>query len=74
MRRSTASLFDHLVGGGEQRRRHVDTKRLGDLEVEYELELDRLHDRQVGRLFASQNSAAVYPKPAGYPSTLTLAA
>ena len=35
MQRSKAApLFDHLVGAGEQRRRHVDSKHLGCLQVE----------------------------------------
>jgi hypothetical protein len=29
-----SNLFDHLVGGGEQRRGHVEAKRLGGLEVD----------------------------------------
>jgi hypothetical protein len=35
-------LFDHLVGGDEQRWRHREAERLGGLEVDHELELGRL--------------------------------
>jgi hypothetical protein len=35
---SRTILFDHLVGNREQRRRHVEAERLGDLEVQHELE------------------------------------
>jgi hypothetical protein len=35
------SLFDHLVGAGEQRRRHAEAKRFSSLEVDYEIELLR---------------------------------
>src|SRR5580700_5369528 len=52
-------LLDHLVGGREQRRRHVDAKRLGGLEVNDQLELSRLHDWQVGRPLSLKNLACV---------------
>jgi hypothetical protein len=37
-------LFDHLVGEREQRRRHLEAKRLGGLEVDDELEFRRLQN------------------------------
>jgi hypothetical protein len=37
-------LLDHLVGAGEQSRRHVEAQRLGGLEINYELELGRSLD------------------------------
>jgi hypothetical protein len=47
--------FDHLVGGREQRLRHIKAERLGGLEIDDEIELGWLYDRQVGRLFAFEN-------------------
>ena len=37
--------FDHLVGAGEQRRRHVEAERPGGLEIDHEVEPGRLDDR-----------------------------
>jgi hypothetical protein len=41
----SASLFDHLVGAGEQRVRHGQAKHAGDLRVDDHLEFGRLLDR-----------------------------
>src|SRR5437667_3662608 len=47
-----AASFDYLVGAGEQRKWDGETERLCGLEVYNQLDLRRLHDRQVGRLLA----------------------
>src|SRR5262245_29592265 len=50
-----ARLFDHLVGEREQRRRNRQAERLGDLQIDDEIEFNRLLDRQIGRLRSAQN-------------------
>src|SRR5262249_25683080 len=53
------SLFDHLVCDGEYARRNGEAERLGGVKVDHELELGRLHDRQVGGLGTLENAARV---------------
>jgi hypothetical protein len=48
----TASLFDRLIGAADQRQRHGDAERLRGLEIDDQLDLSGLLDRQVGRLRA----------------------
>jgi hypothetical protein len=45
--------FNNVIGAGEQRRRHGETERLRSLEIDDEVKLGRLLDRNVGRLGAS---------------------
>src|SRR5260370_730121 len=48
-------LFNHLIGDGENAPRDVKPERLCGLEVDDELELSRLLDRDIGRLRPTQN-------------------
>src|SRR5262245_11528834 len=48
--------FDHLVGAREQRRGHIEAKRLRRLEVNYQLVPSRCLHRQVARLLTLQDT------------------
>src|SRR5260370_19953886 len=54
-------LFDQLVSAGEQRRRHGEPERLRGLEIDDQLDLRDLLDRQIGRLLALEYSAGIKP-------------
>ena len=56
---SRAALFDHLIGGDEQRLRHGQAEYTGGLVIDDELELARLHDRQVGGLRTLEDAAGI---------------
>src|SRR5262245_12878958 len=56
---SLVSLFDHLVGDSEQPWRQAEAECLGGVEIDHELELGRLHDRQVRRLRALEDAANI---------------
>ncbi len=46
----SSDSIDHLVGDRKDARRNGQAEGPGGLEVDHQLELGRLHDRQVGRL------------------------
>ena len=52
-------LLDHVIGECEQCGWHFDAERHRRLQVDNELKLGRLHDRQVGRLGALEDTAGI---------------
>ena len=54
-----ASLFDHLIGAGEQCGWHGEAERLCGLEIDDQLDFRGLLDRQVGCLLPLENPAGV---------------
>src|SRR6516225_3740468 len=55
-----AFLFDHLIGAGEQRRRHLNAEDPRGLEVERQLEAGRLLDRQFAGFLPFEDAADVF--------------
>ena len=53
------TLFDHLVGGSEQRRRHLEAERFGGFLVDYQLEFGRQLHRQVCGLFPLEDAVGI---------------
>ena len=55
----TAHSLDHLVGAAEQRDWEGEAERFGGVHVDDQLDLHRLLDGEVGRLFTIENPACV---------------
>src|SRR5262249_31247165 len=58
-KRTSTRLVDHLIGARDECRGHRDAERLGGLEVNDQLELRGLLDRQITRLCTLQNFVSV---------------
>src|SRR5215813_15283258 len=54
-----ASLFDHLVGAGEERRRYGEAERIRRFEIDRQVVLGRRLYRQVGGLLALEDAVDV---------------
>src|SRR5215207_7362350 len=56
---SGGELLDHLIGLSLERQRNGEAERPSGVEIEYELHLSRLQDREVGWLFSLEHSGGV---------------
>jgi len=65
-KRTSARLFDHLVGNGEQLVRHGEAERLRRLHVQRHLELDRQLNRKLRWIGATENPIDVGRGAANY--------
>ena len=61
----TAELFDHLIHAGEQRRRHCNAEGLGGNQIDHDLELCRLFNRQFSGLCPAQNLVDILGRAPG---------
>jgi hypothetical protein len=57
--RASPGLFDRLVDAHQQGERHLDAERLRGLQVDNEVNVDRLLDGQVGRFITLENAAGI---------------
>src|SRR5262249_43730441 len=64
LRQDDSCSFEYLVGAARQGQRHVDAERLGGFEVDEELDLGCLLDRQLGGLLALDKPAGMDSCPA----------
>ena len=57
------ALLDHIIGAGKQCRRHFETKLLGGVEIDEQLDLRGLLNGQISQFFALENSSGVDADP-----------
>ena len=54
-RAKSLRLLDHLIGLGEQHRWHFEAERFRSLEIDAQLEFDRLVKRDISRISTAKN-------------------